>query len=156
VRLEIARLVDNNASIGSPMAKSPSSGRLSQEAEDIITLGQLLQRPRDEAQRHAVDGVVASGLTVREKIQEIRKLDAGGKQEAEEEKDKARRTRPLRYRLPALADILKKPYSRTPYLTYLFGDYRRILNFGKLTGVFEPFCFFSIRSSSSGLRSSTR
>jgi hypothetical protein len=120
------------------MAKSRSSGRLSQEAEDIITLGQLLQRRREEDQRHAVDGVVASGLTVREKIQEIRKLDAGGKQEAEEEKDKARRTRPLRYRLPALADILKKPYSRTPYLAYLFGDYRRILNFGKLTGVFEP------------------
>jgi hypothetical protein len=54
------------------MAKSRSSGRLSQEAEDIITLGQLLQRRRDEDQRHAVDGVVASGLTVREKIQEIR------------------------------------------------------------------------------------
>ena len=82
------------------MAKPASSGRLSQEAEDIITLGQLLKRRRDEEQRRLVDGIIGSALTVREKIQEIQKLDTGGKQEPEEEKGKPRRTRPLRYRLP--------------------------------------------------------
>ena len=120
------------------MGKSQSTGRLSPEAEDIITLGQLLKRSRNEEQRRAVDGIVASSLTVREKIQEIQKLDAGGEQDTGDDGDEMRRTRPLRYRLPALADILKKPYSRLPYLSYLFGDYRRILSFGRVTGVLEP------------------
>jgi hypothetical protein len=124
------------------MAKSASSGRLSPEAEDIITLGRLLKQQRDEERRRAVDVIVASGLTVREKIQEIQKLDAGGTQVPEEENGGSQRTRPLRYRVPALADILKKPYARIPYLSYLFGDYRSILSFGKFTLVFTPVRFF--------------
>jgi hypothetical protein len=123
------------------MAKSEPSGRLSPEAEDIITLGELLKRPRNEEQHRIVDGIVASSLTVREKIQEIQNLDAGGKQVTNEEGDEVRRTSPLRYRLPALADIIKRPYSRTPYLSFLFGDYLRIRNFGKFAGVFEQVYF---------------
>jgi hypothetical protein len=114
---------------------------LSREAEDIITLGRLLKRARSEEQRLAVDGIVASALTVGEKIQEIQKLDAGGEQDTRDDGEEAKRTRPLRYRLPALADILKRPYSRLPYLPFLFGDYRRILGFGKLTEVLEPVRF---------------
>ena len=57
------------------MGKSPSTGRLSSEAEDIITLGQLLKRSRNEERRRSVDGNVASSLTVREKIQEIQNPD---------------------------------------------------------------------------------
>ena len=124
------------------MEKPPSAGRLSPEAEEIITLGRLLKRSRNEERRRAVDGIVASSLTVREKIQEIQALDAGGEQDTGADGDEMRRTRPLRYRLPALADILKKPYSRLPYLSYLFGDYRRILSFGKVTGVLQPVRFF--------------
>jgi hypothetical protein len=120
------------------MSKSARSGRLSPEAEDIITLGQLLKRQRNEERRIAVDEIVASVLTVREKIQEIHKLDAGGTQSIEGEDAGARRTRPLRYRVPALIDILKKPYAKLPYFAYLFGDYRRILSFGKFTLVFTP------------------
>jgi hypothetical protein len=121
------------------MGKSPFSGRLSQEAEDIITLGELLKHQREEEQRRRVDAIVASSLTVGEKIREIRKLDAGAGQEPQEEE--GQRTRPLRYRLPALADILKKPHSRLPYLSFLFGDYRRVVTFGKLTGVLERVYF---------------
>jgi len=84
---------------------------------------------------------VASDLGVREKIQEIHKLDAGGRQEIDGGKERSQRTRPLRYRVPALIDILKKPYARIPYFTYLFGDYRRILSFGKFTLVFTPVRF---------------
>lgn len=124
------------------MAKSASSGRLSPEAEDIITLGQLLKQRRDEERRRAVDAIVASGLTIREKIQEIQKLDAGSKQDIDGENKGGERTRPLRYRVPALIDILKKPYARIPYFAYLFGDYRSILSFGKFTLVFTPVRFF--------------
>ena len=123
------------------MEKSASSGRLSPEAEDIITLGQLLKQQRDEERRRAVDVIVASDLGVREKIQEILKLDAGGTQEIDGENERSQRTRPLRYRVPALIDILKKPYARIPYFSYLFGDYRRILSFGKFTLVFTPVRF---------------
>lgn len=123
------------------MAKSASSGRLGPEAEDIIALGRLLKRPRDEAHRRAVDGIVAGGLTIREKIQEIQKLDVGKAEEPEKQQEEPHRTRALRYRLPALADIIKKPYSRTSYLSFLFGDYLRVLNFGRLTGVFEQVYF---------------
>jgi hypothetical protein len=123
------------------MAKSAPSGRLSPEAEDIITLGQMLKQQRNEERRKAVDEIVASGLTVREKIQEIHKLDAGGSQGIEGEDEGTRRIRPLRYRVPALRDILKKPYARTPYFAYLFGDYRSILSFGKYTRVFTPVRF---------------
>jgi hypothetical protein len=123
------------------MAKSASPGRLSPEAEDIIALGRLLKRPRDQERRQAVDRIVASGLTVREKILEIQKLDAGKAKQPEKQQEEPHKTRALRYRLPALADIIKKPYSRTPYLTFLFGDYLRILNFGRLTGVFEQVYF---------------
>ena len=124
------------------MAKSASSGRLGPEAEDIIALGQLLKQQRDEERRRAVNAIAASGLSVREKIQEIQKLDAGGRQEIDGENEGTQRTRPLRYRVPALIDILKKPYARIPYLSYLFGDYRRILSFGKVTQVFTPVWFF--------------
>ena len=123
------------------MAKSASSGRLGPEAEDIIALGQLLKQQRDEERRRAVNAIAASGLSVREKIQEIQKLDAGGRQEIDGENEGTQRTRPLRYRVPALIDILKKPYARIPYLSYLFGDYRRILSFGKVTQVFTPVWF---------------
>jgi len=124
------------------MARPASSGRLSPEAEDIITLGQLLKQQRDEERRRTVNAIAASGLSVREKIQEIHKLDAGGRQEIVGENEGTQRTRPLRYRVPALIDILKKPYARIPYLSYLFGDYRRILSFGKVTQVFTPVWFF--------------
>jgi hypothetical protein len=123
------------------MAKSASSGRLSPEAEDIITLGQLLKQQRDQERRRAVDAIAASGLSVREKIHEIQKLDAEGRQEIDGETEGSQRTRPLRYRVPALIAILKKPYARIPYFSYLFGDYRRILSFGKVTQVFTPVWF---------------
>ncbi|MEE8590938.1 MAG: hypothetical protein V3T35_06405, partial [Spirochaetia bacterium] len=123
------------------MAKSASSGRLSPEAEDIITLGQLLKQQRDQERRRAVDVIAASGLSVREKIHEIQKLDAEGRQEIDGENEGSQRTRPLRYRVPALIAILKKPYARIPYFSYLFGDYRRILSFGKVTQVFTPVWF---------------
>ena len=59
----------------------------------------------------------------------------------EAEQEGSQRTRPLRYRLPALADLIKRPYSRTTYLSFLFGDYLRIRNFGKFAGVFEQVYF---------------
>jgi hypothetical protein len=69
-------------------------------------------------------------------MRESRSSGNAGQQTQDREQEESRRTGPLRYRLPVLKDVLKKPFTRASYLSYLFGDYRRILDFGTLTRVF--------------------
>jgi len=123
--------------------QSPS--KKSRQAEDYIALGRLLSKKRSEQLAEAVNHIVASDLSLRDKISAINEIDTGAKLGLDNEPEGAAEpgqiSKPLRYRLSELLLILKKPYSRVPYLSYLLGDYRRILAFGRSTGIFDPVFF---------------
>ena len=123
------------------MAAPGSSRKIGREAKAYITLGRLLGKKREEDAREVIDQIVGSSLPVQEKIQAIQELDARSAKEPEKENKESQRTIPLKYRLPALFDILKKPFTQVSYFSYLFGNYRTMLAFGKLTRIFDPLIF---------------
>jgi hypothetical protein len=118
-----------------------SSGKMGQESEAYITLGRLLGKEREDSAREAIDQIVGSSLSMQEKIQAIQELDAKSAKKPEEEIKESQRTIPLKYRLPVLFDILKKPFTKVSYFSYLFGNYRKILAFGKVTRIFDSSIF---------------
>jgi hypothetical protein len=123
------------------LAMSASSGNTSREVEAYITLGRLLGKEREDDAWEAIDQIVSSSLSVQEKIQAIQELDAKSAKEPAKENKESQRTIPFKYRLPALFDILKKPFTRISYFSYLFGDYRRTLAFGKVNRILDPVLF---------------
>ncbi len=117
-----------------------SRGEIEREAENHITLGMLLRRVRKPEQQRAVEAVLASRLSIRQKIEKIRALDlrhehAGEEQAAGEivaSPPPGQRAGARRAQLS-----LKAPVSDCGYFAYLLRERRQLRDFGRSSHVFQ-------------------
>ena len=119
------------------MAVAVSRREIEKEAEDNIALGRLLRVERDELKKRAVERVLATDLRISQKIEKIREIDE--KQEAQEIERVVQRAylQAVRREFVRLRNAVKAPQRSIPYLRYMFGERRRIRDFGRKTHVLD-------------------
>lgn len=137
---------------------------LDREAKAHMALAVLLRKNRAPEKREEVRRILESNLSTAKIVEAIKRLDSETDEEPEREgsdsraveatipseeltrreatKEEPRRPgrapNPFRWSLPKLKSILKLPRVRTPFFRYLFREFPRIADFGRLTHVFSP------------------
>ncbi len=119
---------------------------IQKDAEDFITLGNLLRKKMAEKKRLSVEKVMRSNLSIREKIKRIREIDQPGEEHPDNEKifqegrgvnqrdRKRKRVKKGRVEIKAF-------HNPRSYLSFLFKDYRKVREFGKKTHIFVSVLF---------------
>lgn len=126
---------------------------LDREAQAHMALAVLLRKRRSPARSEEVRRILQSELSTAEIVESIRRLDsrveAGGAEAPPEDTESheqppgapapsGRAPNPYRLSLSKLRSILKFPRVRAPYFRYLFHEFSRMAQFGRLTHVFSP------------------
>ncbi len=109
--------------------------RIDEEAEDLITLGKLLRKKRSESDREIVEEIIARNLSLKTKIEKIRRIDKGDHYLAVDEKQPSKRQRQVPKR--KLRNLIQ-PFIRESYFSYLFRHRRKMKAFGERTGLLKP------------------
>jgi hypothetical protein len=122
---------------GNIVAEQAARREIEKEAENHIALGLLLRKERQEPKRSAVQKVLASDLSVPQKIEKIRELD-----EMEAGQDvglvvRQAAAQAVRRRIFKLTQTVKEVPKPVPFFSYLFREYSRIREFGRRTRVLE-------------------
>jgi hypothetical protein len=134
-----------------------------EEADDLITLGNLLRIDRNEADQLSIEKIMHRDLNIREKISLITEINLSEESNTEIKKnikpekeagpvgtrsDKVKNLKKYNDRIPMdtypqLKNVvsIKANHNPPPYLTYLFREYRKIRDFGKRTHVLLPVFF---------------
>ncbi|MBA7536363.1 hypothetical protein ES705_28626 [subsurface metagenome] len=138
---------------------------IQKEAEDLITLGNLLSTDRNQKKQLSVENVMHSNLSIQEKIKRIRKVD----QSVEEHPDKGKILqkgkgvilkdlksgkgkilqkgkgvilRDMKRKRAKKAGVeIKASHNPRSYLFFLFKEYRNVREFGKKTHIFVSVLF---------------
>jgi len=119
---------------------------IQKDAEDFITLGNLLRKKMVEKKRLSVEKVMRSNLSIREKIKRIREIDQPGEEHPDNEKifqegrGVNQRDR-KRKRVKKGRVEIKASHNPRSYLSFLFKDYRKVREFGKKTHIFVSVLF---------------
>ena len=119
---------------------------IQKDAEDFITLGNLLRKKMAEKKRLSVEKVMRSNLSIREKIKRIREIDQPGEEHPDNEKifqegrGVNQRDR-KRKRVKKGRVEIKASHNPRSYLSFLFKDYRKVREFGKKTHIFVSVLF---------------
>jgi len=114
---------------------------IQKDAEDYITLGNLLRRKMAEKKRLSVEKVMNSNLSIREKIKRIREIYQFGEEHTDKEKifqeGKGVKQRDQKRKRAKKARVeIKAFHNPCSYLSFLFKEYRNVREFGKKTHIF--------------------
>ena len=112
-------------------ALEPARTEIEREADDHIALGLLLRKDRDEQKKSAVSKVLASELTVAQKIEKIREID-----EKEDTLALLRIVRQVgaqssRGYASRVSRSIKRPLQRLSWIAFLFRELPRVREFGR-------------------------
>lgn len=126
-----------------------SAHTLEDEARAHITLARLLRKGRPPDRQDAVQKILKSDASTATKIAKIRRLDGTPADEGqegahEEERAATQSWQPLRYTLGKLKNIIKLPHTSASFLTFVFGEHRKIKDFGRRTHIFAPTIFLPV------------
>ncbi len=110
---------------------------INKEAEAHIALGLLLRKERSEEKKRAVEEIFQSDLSVIEKAEEIRKSDGDVANKALPEEETGEIEQPAALPFSRVREMIKIPYKRVSYFTFLFDEYKKMKVFGKNTHIFN-------------------
>lgn len=118
-------------------ALEPARTEIEREADDHIALGLLLRRDRDEQKKSAVAKVLASELTVPQKIEKIQEID--DKQDALALLRIVRQVGALSSRGYAsrMSRTIKRPLQRLSWFAFLFKELPRVREFGRRSHILQ-------------------
>ena len=160
------------------MVVATHEGReLDREAKAHMALAVLLRKDRSPAKRDEVRRVLQSKLSTAKIVEAIRRIDSESddleddietegpqppeepeqpqeESAAEQESERRRISRvpnPYRLTLPKLKSVLKLPRVTSPFFRYLFREFPRIAEFGRVTHVFSPVFLLPILRLESGI-----
>lgn len=122
---------------GEKALEQPTRTEIEREADDHIALGLLLRKDRAEQKKSAVTKVLASELTVSQKLEKIREID-----EKEDAVGLLRILRQVSTQLPRskvsrISRTIKRPLQRLSHIAFLLREYSRVQQFGRRTHVLE-------------------
>ncbi len=125
------------------MPEPAARKEIDKEAEDHIALGQLLRKDRPEWKREAVRRIVATGLSVPQKIEKIREVDDGEEESQVAQIVRQASAQAARRRVALLSRAVKEPPAQESYVSYLFRERAKIRAFASrarvlTVGVFPP------------------
>jgi hypothetical protein len=121
----IIRRVSRNV-VPEPVARR----EIEKEADNHIALGRLLRKVRPEKKKNAVQKILASELSVPQKIERIREVDGMEEEQEVTQVVQEAAAQGARRRVARLIQTVKEPQKALPYFSYLFQQYGKIREFG--------------------------
>jgi hypothetical protein len=110
---------------------------IEKEADDHIALGLLLRKNRSDPKRDAVQQVLASELTVTQKIEKIREIDEKEDVSGVLHIVRQATAQVARNKVSRINRTIKRPLERIPFLAFLFGEFGKVREFGRRSHVLE-------------------
>ena len=121
----------------------PARREIENEADNHITLGRLLRKERLEPRKGGVKKILASELSIPQKIEKIREVDDRKNDQEVAQVVREAAAQAVRRRISGLSRTIKAPVQPLPYFSYLFREYGRIRQFGEkaqvlIAGLWPP------------------
>jgi len=110
---------------------------IEKEADDHIALGLLLRKNRSDPKRDAVQQVLASELTVAQKIEKIKEIDEKEDVSGLLHIVRQATAQVARDKVSRINRTIKRPLERLPFLAFLFGEFSKVREFGRRSHVLE-------------------
>jgi hypothetical protein len=112
------------------MKGKKDSESIQKQAKAHIELGNILKRERDETSRKIVERILQSDLSIRDKIEEIEKLDSAATRRSAQEAQEGL-AQPFITPLSVIKSVIKLPHTEASYFYYLFHYHKKCKEFGE-------------------------